>query len=103
MRLICLNDWVPATEYVLPSKKAAAEELRLQTTTSRTPSMGTAARAAAAVRSEHEAQIQSLYADICKVWIPRFHQLCCEWCTTASTWAASTLFCTCSMLLKRGV
>ena len=34
---------------------------------SRTPSMGSAARAAAAARSEHEDRIQSLYADVCKV------------------------------------
>lgn len=54
-------------EYVLPEKKAAAEELRLQTSASKTPSMGSAARAAAAVRSEHELRIQSLHADICKV------------------------------------
>ena len=67
----CQLLFVPA-EYVLPSKKAAAEELRLQTTTSKTPSMGSAARAAAAVRSEHEDLIQSLYADICKVCSPLF-------------------------------
>ena len=34
---------------------------------SKTPSMGSAARAAAASRSEHEDRIQSLYADVCKV------------------------------------
>ena len=56
-----------AAEFVLPEKKAAAEELRLQTAASKPPSTGTAARAAAAVRSEHETRLQSLHADICKV------------------------------------
>ena len=56
-------------EYVLPEKKAAAEELRIQMAASKTPSMGSAARAAAAARSEHEDRIQSLYADVCKVGI----------------------------------
>ncbi|CAK0786488.1 hypothetical protein CVIRNUC_009701 [Coccomyxa viridis] len=53
-------------KYVLPEKKAAAEELRIQMAASKTPSLGSAARAAAAVRSEHEDRIQSLYADVCK-------------------------------------
>ena len=52
---------------MLPEKKAAAEELRLQTLASKTPSMGSAARAAAAARSVHEDRIQSLHADVCRV------------------------------------
>ena len=52
---------------MLPEKRAAAEELRLQTCASKTPSMGSAAKAAAAVRCEHEDRIQSLHADVCKV------------------------------------
>ena len=64
---VYLSSDYACAEYVLPEKKAAAEELRIQLAASRTPSMGSAARAAAAARSEHEDRIQSLYADVCKV------------------------------------
>ena len=65
-----LSSECACAEYVLPEKKAAAEELRIQMAASKTPSLGSAARAAAAVRSEHEDRIQSLYADVCKVGMP---------------------------------